>query len=115
MYCKKCGYKNDDHINFCEGCGEMLKSVGQRTGPVITIPNYLTQAILVTLFCCVPFGIVAIVYGSKVNSRALAGDVEGAREASDNAFKWVIASLVTGICIISLKILVKVYPEMPQQ
>jgi len=26
-----------------------------------TIPNYLTQAILVTLCCCVPFGIVAIV------------------------------------------------------
>ncbi|NER07984.1 MAG: CD225/dispanin family protein [Okeania sp. SIO3C4] len=33
------------------------------------VPSYLTQAILITVFCCLPFGIVAIVYAAQVNSR----------------------------------------------
>src|SRR6185503_13035455 len=32
-------------------------------------PNYLTQAIVVTLCCCVPFGIPAIVFAAQVNSK----------------------------------------------
>jgi len=114
MYCRKCGWQNDDHVDFCQGCGEMMRHAGQRTGPVVTIPNYMTQAVLVTLFCCVPFGIVAIVNASRVNSRALEGDVEGAREASENAFKWIIASFVIGLCVISARILIKLNPEFPQ-
>lgn len=103
MYCRKCGHKNPDQARFCEGCGEAVKPAGE-TGPVITIPNYLTQAILVTLFCCVPFGIVAIVYASRVNSRAMAGDVDGAREASENAYKWVIVSLICGLFVILINL-----------
>ena len=38
------------------------------------IPNYLVQAILTTLFCCLPFGIVAIVYAAQVNTKIEAGD-----------------------------------------
>src|SRR5438128_1439779 len=33
------------------------------------VPNYLVQSILCTLFCCLPFGIVAIVYAAQVNSK----------------------------------------------
>src|SRR5438093_12052328 len=35
--------------------------------PVVAVPNYLIQAILVTLCCCLPFGIPAIVYAAQVN------------------------------------------------
>jgi len=115
MYCRKCGYKNADQAKFCEGCGEAMKSSGQG-GPVITIPNYLTQSILVTLFCCVPFGIVAIVNASRVNTRAMAGDVEGARDASENAYKWVIISLVCGLLVILINVaLVFMDESRPQQ
>lgn len=52
------------------------------------IDNYLTQSILITLCCCLPFGIVAIVFSSQVNSKLLAGDIAGAQKASDNAKMW---------------------------
>src|SRR5207237_6484686 len=32
------------------------------------VPSYLVQSILATLFCCMPFGIVAIVYAAQVSS-----------------------------------------------
>ncbi len=52
------------------------------------IPNYLAQSILVTLFCCLPFGIVSIVYAAQVNSKLQAGDVTGAQESSRKAKTW---------------------------
>ena len=46
--------------------------------PPSNIPNYLVQAILVTIFCCLPFGIVAIVFAAQVNSALAAGNYEAA-------------------------------------
>ena len=50
--------------------------------------NWLVESILVTIFCCLPFGIAGIVFASQVNSKAAAGDYTGAMEASRNAAKW---------------------------
>ena len=50
--------------------------------------NYLVWAILTTLFCFWPTGIVAIVNAANVNSRWAAGDVQGAMAASEGAKKW---------------------------
>ena len=36
------------------------------------VPNYLVWAILATIFCCIPFGIVAIVYSSQVSGHLAA-------------------------------------------
>jgi hypothetical protein len=60
------------------------------------IPNYLVQAILVTLCCCLPFGIVAIVYAAQVNSKLDTGDVAGATAASNNAKLWCWIGFGTG-------------------
>ncbi len=49
------------------------------------VPNYLVQSILVTLCCCPPLGIVAIVYAIQVNSMLAANDVAGARVRSRRA------------------------------
>lgn len=38
--------------------------------------NYLVESILVTIFCCQPFGIVGIVFASQVNSKHASGDYE---------------------------------------
>jgi hypothetical protein len=59
-----------------------------RDRPVEYIPNYLVQAILCTLFCCLPAGVVAIVYAAQVNGKLQAGDIRGARAASDTAKMW---------------------------
>jgi hypothetical protein len=57
------------------------------------IPNnlrsqYLVKAILATLFCCLPVGIVAIVYAAKVDSLSRSGDIYGAEDAARKANLW---------------------------
>jgi hypothetical protein len=53
--------------------------------PAATVPNYLVFAILVTVFCCLPTGIAAIIYAAQVNTKLQAGDIAGAQQASKNA------------------------------
>lgn len=60
-------------------------------------PTHLVWAILVTVCCCLPFGIVAIVKASNVSSLYDRGDYDRALLASDEAKKWVILSLVFGL------------------
>lgn len=52
------------------------------------IPNYLWQSIVVTIFCCWPLGIPAIVYAAKVDGMKARGDIQGAITASNNAKTW---------------------------
>jgi hypothetical protein len=61
------------------------------------IPNYLVQAILCTLCCCLPFGIVAIVYAAQVNSKLAGGDFHGALNASQNARTWCWVAFALGL------------------
>lgn len=61
--------------------------------------NNLVWAILTTLFCCLPFGIVAIVYSSKVNSLYATGQYAMAVDASEKAKKWSIWSAASAIAI----------------
>ena len=61
------------------------------------VPNYLVYSILVTLFCCVPFGIVAIVMSAQANSKKAAGDYRGARRAASSAKGWCTAAFVCGL------------------
>jgi hypothetical protein len=72
---------------------------GAHRGPVPEIPNYLVQAILVTLCCCLPLGIVAIIYASQVNSKKAAGDISGAMESSANAKKWAWIAFGVGLAL----------------
>jgi len=59
------------------------------------IPNYLIPAILSTICCCLPFGVVAIIFAAQVNSKLAAGDRAGALEASNKAklFTWIAFGL----------------------
>ena len=54
----------------------------------VTVPNYLVQAILVTVLCCLPFGIVSIIYAAQVNSKLAIGDIAGATQSSRSAKMW---------------------------
>ena len=64
--------------------------------------NYLVWAILTTLLCCLPFGIVSIVYSSKVDSLYYAGDYISAQQAADKAKKWAMWSALSSIIVILL-------------
>lgn len=69
------------------------------------IKNWLVESILVTIFCCLPFGIVGIVNASQVSSRQAAGDYDGALRASKEAAKWVKLGFWIGIGVIVLYII----------
>ncbi len=53
--------------------------------PPVRPKNWLVESILVTIFCCLPFGIAGIVFASQVNSKYDAGDYAGAEKASRQA------------------------------
>jgi predicted secreted protein len=63
--------------------------------------NYLIESILVTIFCCLPFGIAGIVYAAQVNAKFEMGDYEGALKASKEAQRWmtwgIVSSLIIGL------------------
>ena len=67
--------------------------------PVGTVKNWLVESILVLICCCWPLGIVAIIYAVQVNSKLTAGDYQGAVEASNNAQRWVMIALVSGLIL----------------
>lgn len=57
-------------------------------------PNNLVWAILTTIFCCLPLGIVSIVFAAQVNGKWAAGDFAGAQESSRKAKQFAIWSVV---------------------
>ncbi|MES2828652.1 MAG: CD225/dispanin family protein [Bacteroidota bacterium] len=66
--------------------------------------NWLVESILVTLFCCLPFGIAGIVNAANVNSKYSVGDYAGAQAASAAAGKWTKIGFFVGIAGIVLYI-----------
>lgn len=61
--------------------------------------NYLVWAILSTVFCCIPFGIVSIVFAAKVNGLWAQGLQVEAKAASDKAKMWAIIAAATGLVV----------------
>ena len=61
--------------------------------------NYMALAILTTIFCCLPFGIVGIVKASKVNSLYMLKQYDLAMQASADAKKWSIIGIVAGLVV----------------
>ena len=53
-------------------------------GGSATVPNNMVLAII-SIFCCWPLAIPAIIFASQVNQKIAAGDVAGAQDASKKA------------------------------
>ncbi len=66
---------------------------------VVRQKNYLVESILVTIFCCLPLGIVGIVHASKVNGFYDSGDVANAEKSSAEAYKWVKLAFIIGLVV----------------
>jgi hypothetical protein len=58
--------------------------------------SHLVWAILCTVLCCLPLGIVSIVYSTKVSGLWAQGRYAEAQSASDSAKKWAIIGAVVG-------------------
>lgn len=68
--------------------------------------TWLVESILVTFFCCIPFGIVGIVNASKVETLYNSGNIEGAERASKEAGKWTKIGFFSTLVFIGLYVLV---------
>ncbi len=64
--------------------------------------NHLVPAILTTIFCCLPFGIVSIVKAAQVNNLWSGGQYDAARKASEDAKKWWIVSIVVSVALMAV-------------
>ena len=64
--------------------------------PINWVP-YLVLSIISTVCCCLPFGVVAIVFAAKINSSVSAGDYEAAEKAARTAKIWIIVAVAVGI------------------
>lgn len=74
------------------------------------VPNHLVWAILATLFCCLPFGIIAIVYSSQVANHLSSGNYNAALASSTKARNWSLAATICGVVVILGSLLAGVIP-----
>lgn len=75
------------------------QTLGQQP-PAFRPKNWLVESILVTIFCCLPLGIVSIIHASQVNSRYNMGDYAGAEAASRDAKRWMKITLFVTIAMV---------------
>lgn len=116
--CLRCGELLDSEVRFCTRCGAdqyaapgapgagpagpqgPYETPGQGYAPqgrVAPPKNYFIESILSTICCCLPLGIVAIVFAAKVEGQANRGDYKGAVESANKAKLFVILAIVIGL------------------
>ena len=95
--CPNCSASNEIDDSFCISCGTPFSGIPSQDAVTFTEStcpvrpsNYLPWAILSTLCCCVPSGIVAIIYAAQVNSKWESGDQIGSEHASSRAKMWIL-------------------------
>ncbi len=64
--------------------------------------NWFVEALLVTIFCCIPFGVIGILEANKVEPLYRQGLYEDAMHHSKLAKKWTLWGFFTmlGFCIL---------------
>src|SRR5260370_22837742 len=65
-------------------------------GGSATVPNYLVPAII-SIFCCWPLAIPAIIFATQVNGKVAAGDIAGAQDASKKAKMFSFIAIGLGL------------------
>ncbi len=67
------------------------------SGPA-TIGNHLPLAVIATalsfFFCCLPHGLVSLIFALQVDKKAGTGDIQGATNAAKQAKLWAIISII---------------------
>lgn len=101
MYCASCGSQLHENTPICPQCGKDNASVANR-GRGTPSPTYIAPAILVTIFCCQPFGIVAIVYAAIAMGKNSSNEYDAAFEAAKKAKMWSWIGFGVGFAFIAI-------------
>ena len=96
-------YGEPNNYEYGQGYGQQNQGYYQQNNfngmpqkPVNWVP-YLILSIISTLCCCLPFGVVGIVFSAKINSAMLAGNLEEAQNNAKMAKIWIIVSFAIGL------------------
>ena len=88
--------QNQNYTQQNQGYYQQNNFNGMPQKPVNWVP-YLILSIISTLCCCLPFGVVGIVFSAKINSAMLAGNLEEAQNNAKMARIWIIVSYAIGL------------------
>ena len=94
MFCSSCGQELPPNATTCPFCsargGAPARVPPSDNGPLI-------RAVLVTLCCCLPCGVVGIVYACKADGCAKAGDWAGMAQMRQRAKTWTLVGFIGGL------------------
>lgn len=117
-FCTQCGQQIPEGSRFCTNCGTPVPEEPQPQyaqsqpqpeyakpqveevkpqPPAVKPRTYLALSILATIFCCLPFGIPAIVFSAKVDNLWNAGQYQAAEDSSRKARTWMLVSVIVGL------------------
>ena len=88
--------QNQNYTQQNQGYYQQNNFNGMPQKPVNWVP-YLILSIISTLCCCLPFGVVGIVFSAKINSAMMAGNFEEAQNNAKMARIWIIVSFAIGL------------------
>ncbi|MDE6445322.1 MAG: CD225/dispanin family protein [Alistipes sp.] len=74
--------------------------------------NNLVWAILVTIMCCLPFGIVSIIKAASVDNLWIAGKYDEAYQAAADARKWAWIGVGSGLFVVVVYVILLVFVGM---
>lgn len=94
---------------FGTGATFSVPTTAPSAPPALPPKNWLVESILVTILCCLPFGIVGIIHATKVESLWNSGQRDAAVKASQDAGKWVKIGFFTGLAVWSLYFLLMLF------
>ncbi|XP_072024611.1 uncharacterized protein [Amphiura filiformis] len=80
---------------------EMSSRFGDKQAPSDNTST-LVGAVLVTMFCCTPFGIIAIIKTMTGRINHAYGDEHAANDANRSAKRWIIAGVLFGVLVVVL-------------
>jgi hypothetical protein len=106
MFCRSCGTQNHENAYRCVQCGTVLQTLSPP--PAQRVENYLVLAIVATVCCCMPIGLVGVVHAAQVNARAQLGDLAGAQECARKARLWSLAGIGIGLVVTGLYVAIGV-------
>lgn len=77
--------------------------------PLSPMPKtWLVESIIITCFCCLPFGIMGIINATKIETLYLSGAYEQALYRSKQAKKWTLWGFYIALLLFLISIIVSI-------
>lgn len=82
--------------------------------PPLKPQNWLWQSIVATILCCLPFGIVGIIFAVKVDSLYFKGQYAESERMAQKAKMWTLIAFGVGLLYIIFWTILMFTGNMPQ-